>query len=167
MSKQDEKQEVSVAELREAVASVWPLADITDKKTYDKATCLWLLEVAELFPHGKEKMAEILRRYREKYEDSTTPNGRKSKRCGDELSVFLTGLDHRQVALLAAVALGLDDQWELWKKYEHLNNGQIRMNSSNRLRGAIKRGELIVEDIRNAFEKNRKAISEAVMEVAA
>lgn len=158
MSKQNQatQQQPTAAEAREAVLAIWPQADL---KGVRKEDLLWLLDVARFLRKAKEQMSEILRRYRVKYETCTTAGGRKSKRCGDELSVFLTGYDHMQVLYLAETVLDLEGQ--LWEKYQGLNNGQIRMNASNRLRGALKREDVTLDEIKAIAEANKKGLAHA------
>ncbi|MFC3151513.1 hypothetical protein ACFOEK_10790 [Litoribrevibacter euphylliae] len=66
--------------------------------------------------------------------------------CGDELQLALKGSTPAEVAQLAAILLGLP-QLELVKKYAHLNAGQVRMNSGNRIRRLVKKGSITVEDV--------------------
>ena len=76
---------------------------------------------------------------------TTTTVGRKASiGCGDELQVFLAPLDHVQVARIA----GAISNEDLLARYAHLNNGQIRMNCGNRIRGSIKRGDYGMEWVR-------------------
>ena len=89
-----------------------------------------------------------LRKARQHY--VTVTNGSKaSVCCGDDLAVLLAPLDHLQVAALASIFAGED----LAARYAHLNNGQVRMNSGNRLRGLVKAGKESVAGIRQAAEE--------------
>lgn len=97
----------------------------------------------EAMPHG---MAGTLAKYRVGYVVSITADGRKSLSNGDELAVLLEQLTGAQVARIAEIALGLEEG-ELVRKYEKLNNGQVRMNSGNRLRAALKRGDIEIAEI--------------------
>lgn len=153
-------EKVTVKQLREGVRAFWPQATNADLKGVKRDELEWLLAVAALLDTDKQAMAEILAKYRVRYETCTTASGRKSKRCGDEVSVLFTGLDWNQSALFAELALGLEIG-ELREKYAHLNNGQIRMNSSNRVRGAVKRGDLTVEDLRDCYKSNAKQLTES------
>lgn len=92
-------------------------------------------------------LAATLKRYRDTYEDCVTKEGRLSKHNGDPVAVALQGLDHEDVADLAERLLGLGEGF-LMRKYSHLNNGQIRMNSGNRIRAAFKKGEITVDDLK-------------------
>lgn len=91
-------------------------------------------------------MAKVLTKYRHKYVTSVSASGRKSKACGDALSQALEGLDHKAVARLADRVFGLVEGGHE-DKYAHLNNGQVRMNSGNRIRAAIKRGDVELADV--------------------
>ncbi|NUW69906.1 hypothetical protein [Vibrio coralliilyticus] len=71
--------------------------------------------------------------------------------CGDELQIALKGSSPLEVAQLAAILLELP-QMELVKKYAHLNSGQVRMNSGNRIRALVKKGQKSVEDVVQARE---------------
>jgi hypothetical protein len=62
---------------------------------------------------------------------------------GDELAVALIGMTPKQVVAYASHKLNQD----LAVVYAKLNDGQKRMNSANRLRGAINRGEVALADV--------------------
>ena len=128
----------------------WPHGDF--KKTGIK-DLLWLAEIAAIRESlGKKAMTEVLAEYRKTYEDSKTPSGRASKRCGDKLSILLTGLDGTQAIKLAEMVLALEEGF-LMAKYEGLNEGQRRMNAGNRIRGGLKREDITIEEV----EKMAKA----------
>lgn len=93
---------------------------------------------------GDRTMSEILSKYRERYVVSIAPSGRKSLSTGDELAQLLEMLTGKRVCLIAEQALKIDG---LWEKYQNLNNGQQRMNAGNRIRAALKRGEISIEDV--------------------
>lgn len=103
-------------------------------------------------PKGKLGMAKTLNRYRATYVVSLTHEGRKSLSKGDELANMLQQRHHNDVARIAALALGMDKE-ALVEKYAHLNNGQIRMNSGNRIRAAIKRGDITMVDVEQASKE--------------
>lgn len=100
-------------------------------------------------PKGKLGMAGTLNKYRATYVTSVTFEGRKSLNNGDDLAGLLERCHHNDVARIAAIALGMDKE-ALVEKYAHLNNGQIRMNSGNRIRAAIKRGDITMVDVEQA-----------------
>jgi len=75
--------------------------------------------------------------------------GRRTLICGDAVSMAMKELDCDEALSVAAGLLSINRE-ELVVKYEHLNNGQIKMAANNLLRNAIKRGDLqesILEDI--------------------
>lgn len=94
-------------------------------------------------------MANTLAKYRVGYVVSVTADGRKSLNNGDELAELLEGLDHMQVARVAELALDLEIGF-LATKYAKLNNGQIRMNSGNRIRAALKSGKIYIDAVHAA-----------------
>jgi len=98
---------------------------------------------------AKRSMAGTLNAYRGNYEPSLSACGRKSLNCGDDLAGLLAGLEPEQVIKLAELALDLE-VGTLQAKYEALNPGQKRMNAGNRIRAAIKRGDLDVATIKTA-----------------
>ena len=98
---------------------------------------------------GKQQMAKTLAKYRAGYVPSLTADGRKSLNNGDELAELLEGLDHWQVAAVAELVLDLGIGF-LAEKYARLNNGQIRMNSGNRIRAALKKGTIEIEAVAKA-----------------
>lgn len=96
-------------------------------------------------------MSKILRKYAVGYEPSISVSGRKSLNTGDDVAHMLSGAEPFMVVKIAERALGLE-AGELWAKYEHLNRGQQRMNAGNRLRAAIKRGDITIEDVKKAVK---------------
>ena len=99
----------------------------------------------------KRRQSRILAKYRGGYANARSASGSKSKICGDELSRTLEGLDANQVMSIAELVLGLAKN-ELVRKYEKLNEGQKRMNSGNRLRNAVKKGKISIEQIQSAMQ---------------
>lgn len=129
--------------------NTWKNGDFTG---ISKKDLVWLGLVAAIRAGiGKRPMNEILNEYRKGYEDSKTPNGRASKRCGDELSIILTGLDGDEAIRLAEQLLALEEG-ELMAKYESLNEGQRRMNAGNRIRGGLKREDITIKDVKKAIK---------------
>ena len=98
-----------------------------------------------------KSMSATMLKYRTKYEPSLSAAGRKSLNNGDDIAHLLSSLDARDVVHLAEKALGLKAN-ELWDKYAHLNRGQQRMNAGNRIRGAVKRGELTVAKVKKVLK---------------
>lgn len=112
----------------------------------------------------KSTMARTLAKYRGGYLKTTNVTGRKTQVCGDWLSQELTSLFPHEVALLADRVFDERDGFHL-TRYAHLNDGQVRMNSGNRIRAKF-RGlegdeaqELLefVEAAIKAIQQNRKA----------
>lgn len=106
-------------------------------------------------PEGEEDeaprgMASTLNKYRAKYADAVSSNGRKSKKCGDEVSNLLEAKTPEQVLGAAEVLLGLETG-ELVSRYASLNPGQRRMNGGNRIRAAIKRGDVTIDQLTKAL----------------
>ena len=102
----------------------------------------WLAEN----PEPKAGMAATLLKYRVGYEPSIAYSGRKSLNNGDAIAHFLSGEEPLLVAARVERILGLETGF-LVTKYAGLNPGQIRMNSGNRLRAALKRGDITAEDL--------------------
>ena len=80
------------------------------------------------------KMAETLRAARVRYTKTKRPLGSASADCGDQIARFLRDFEPLEVAAIANKVLVLAPG-SLEEKYAHLNPGQIRMNSGNRIRG--------------------------------
>ncbi|MCK5609672.1 hypothetical protein KAR91_47805 [Candidatus Pacearchaeota archaeon] len=96
------------------------------------------------------KMSKTLSKYAEGYEPSLCASGRKSLNTGDKIAHLLAGLEPLAVIQAAESVLGLEDG-ELLERYEHLNNGQQRMNAGNLIRSAFKRGEVTVTAVKKAI----------------
>ncbi len=102
---------------------------------------------AEKIAARNAAMSGTLSKYRGGYANSVTANGRKSKICGDDVSwAFEAVLPSRAMAI-AELLLELDTGF-LAAKYDKLNEGQRKMNSVNRVRGAVKRGDLKIKDVK-------------------
>lgn len=94
-------------------------------------------------PKGQSKMAQALQNARKHYAKTRRPDGSKSADNGDAIARELRDLEPIEVASLADKILGLP-QGTHRAKYGHLNPGQIRMNSGNRIRAYWKQ---INEDV--------------------
>lgn len=97
----------------------------------------------------KRTMGDTLKRYREMedhYQTSISHTGRKSLSIGDDVALFLEGMSPTEVLQAAERILGCDDG-ELVARYAHLNLGQQRMNGGNRIRAALKRGDITTNDL--------------------
>lgn len=95
-------------------------------------------------------MSKTMAKHRAKYVATASASGRKSLHNGDELAKVLEYKDHNAVVAAAEQLLELETG-TLATKYAKLNNGQKRMNAGNRIRGALKRGEITIEEIKGAF----------------
>jgi len=92
------------------------------------------------------RMADVLRAAREGYAATKAYSGKASLNNGDDLAKALAGQTPAQAiaaaqALMDEVAGGSSDT-DLASKYAKLNAGQQRMNSGNRIRGMVKRGDV-------------------------
>lgn len=111
-----------------------------------------LLDQAQALATGdlkpKLSMADTLRKHRAGYEATKASSGKHSLHNGDEIAKLLAGLSP-QVALAAAQAVAdhLGTEIDLLTKYKALNKGQVRMCSGNRVRGALKRGDVSIEEV--------------------
>ena len=125
------------------LAKVWPEAKLGRVANDD---LLWLLEVAACMESGPRDMSSTLQKYRVGYVPTTAYSGRASLNNGDPIAEHLAGMSPLEVMQEAERLLGLDNG-ELVARYENLNPGQQRMNAGNRIRAAIKRGDLTVDQL--------------------
>lgn len=109
----------------------------------------WITEQTDEDEDAPSGMASTLARYREKYEVSVSPSGRKSLNNGDPIAAALEGRDAQEVLTIAEQLLDFAPG-ELVAKYERLNPGQRRMNGGNRIRSAIKRGDITIDQLEAA-----------------
>jgi len=106
-------------------------------------------------------MTSTLNRYKPRYKRVAKPGAkRKTQNNGDPIAMAMLPMNHKEVALFATEILELDEA--LWVgdgsgKYDHLNNGQVRMNSGNRIRQAIKRGDITAEAVLAKLEGRAEA----------
>lgn len=84
------------------------------------------------------RMAEALRKARAHYTKDKRPDGSATAHCGDAIAKELRDLEPIDVANLADRVLKTESGFHA-AKYANLNNGQIRMNSGNRIRGYWKK----------------------------
>lgn len=110
------------------------------------------IEPMEEQPSGKESMAQHLRKYRQRYQTVKSYSGSASANNGDPVAKLLQGMTPKQVMEAADELLG-EAKGTHEARYSHLNLGQQRMNAGNRIRGAIKRGELVVDEESGAIDK--------------
>ncbi len=100
----------------------------------------------------KPSMGEILAKYRVGYVVSITPQGRKSRSNGDELAQTLETYEPAQIIPAAEILLEIETG-VLVEKYTGMNQGQARMNVGNRLRAAVRRGDITIEQIEKALNR--------------
>ena len=89
----------------------------------------------------KPSQADTMKKYRDGYVPTKTAEGNHSKHCGDPVAEKLAGLTLPETLALAENVGGFKTG-ELAKKYAKLNPGSQRMNAGNRIRAAIKRGDV-------------------------
>lgn len=119
------------------------------KSAANKATKAELAESFHVEQTGPRRMRDQLNSYRGGYTESVSASGNKSLHNGDTTATTLAGMEPQAVVALAEAVLGME-AGELWSKYEKLNKGQQRMNAGNRIRNAIKRGDINHGDIDKA-----------------
>lgn len=100
-----------------------------------------LEELQEVEETQAQLMSKKLREARTHYEKTIAASGNISADNGDEVAQALRTMEPKAVVTAAERILGLK-KGELWAKYEGLNPGQQRMNAGNRIRGAIRRGDV-------------------------
>ena len=104
-------------------------------------------------PEHSSKMASALAKARPHYTKSKASSGKSSLHNGDSLATMLAGCEPDEVAMLADLvceeAVGTH-----YTKYSHLNQGQIRMNSGNKIRGRIKREEILESTVIEVAKAN-------------
>ena len=100
-------------------------------------TCGWE-ETIPAPERTESEMSKALRKAREHYEKTKRPDGTRSADNGDAIAKELRDYEPQEVAELADKVLKAPKGTH-FAKYQHLNNGQIRMNSGNRIRAEWKR----------------------------
>lgn len=128
------------------LSKYFPQATKADWAKANKDELIWLAELATHLETRGRGMSETLLRYRTTYQPSICYSGRKSLNNGDAIADFLSGLAPDEVLSQAERILGLDTGF-LTEKYQNLNEGQKRMNGGNRLRSALKRGDITEADL--------------------
>lgn len=112
----------------------------TDEDTDDTGEIDGVEEALEEAETAASKMAEALRKARVRYEKTRRPEGAASADCADLIAKELRDYEPLEVAALADRCFDLPKGTHA-EKYAHLNNGQIRMNSGNKIRAAYKKGD--------------------------
>jgi len=87
-----------------------------------------------------QRMSKQLAAARVRYVDDRRPKGTKTQHNADSVARALNPLEPLEVARVAMTVI--EDCPDLVAKYAHLNPGQIRMNSGNRIRSAWKNGDI-------------------------
>lgn len=80
--------------------------------------------------------------------------------CGDDMSNAITNAvegDDGKMDIGRLQALAAENEIDV-KKYDHLNNGQMRMNVGNRLRGRLKQGNDVTFNGKVVFKAEDLAI---------
>jgi hypothetical protein len=98
---------------------------------------------------AEHPMAKALREARVRYVKTKRPEGTSSMDCGDMLARTLRDLEPLEVAAMADKVLGEAAGYHAGK-YGHLNPGQIRMNSGNRIRAYLKTAD--AEGMEHAYK---------------
>ena len=109
----------------------------------------YLDENAEEEEDEEGKMSETLRKYRQGYAKTTSYNGNHSLDNGDEVAELMRGMSPQEACALADKAFG-EAEFHHWERWQHLNPGSRRMNAGNRIRAAVKRGDLTIDDLKAA-----------------
>ena len=94
----------------------------------------------------KPSMMDQLREARKRYTVSKSANGTTSAHNGDDLATLLAGCSPEDVCSTAEKLAELTPG-ELSTKYGHLNPGQVRMCSGNRIRAMVKKDAVTVDDV--------------------
>lgn len=84
------------------------------------------------------RMSEALKKARPRYTKTHRPDGTPSADNGDAIAKELRELEPAEVAALADRVMGEEAGYHA-TRYAGLNNGQVRMNSGNRIRGAYRK----------------------------
>jgi hypothetical protein len=100
---------------------------------------------AETPKKAKPKMSDQLRKYRGSYKQYVSGD-KHSLDNADDVALLLRPLEPMRVKRVAEKLLNVD-----LSQYDHLNNGQIRMNSGNRIRNAVKRGTISIPAVKKVI----------------
>lgn len=95
-------------------------------------------EALEEAEEAASRMSEALKKARARYTKTHRPDGTPSADNGDAIAKELRELEPVEVAVLADRVMGEEAGYHA-TRYAGLNNGQIRMNSGNRIRGAYRK----------------------------
>lgn len=94
--------------------------------------------------------SRVPQKYRAKYAEAAQAAGRKAHTVtgkatlnnGDEFALLWEAIFPLEACELADSVVALPDEQPHAARYGHLNPGMVRMNAGNRIRGAIKRGDV-------------------------
>lgn len=89
----------------------------------------------------------------------------KGLHTGDAVAMLLEGKDVAVVVEIAAAILGVTEA-SIFERYEHLNNGQVRMNSGNRMRAAIKKDPALLRVVLSMADHDEDEAMVAMVEAA-
>ena len=95
---------------------------------------------------AKPNMAEQLKEARKRYTVSKSAKGTTSAHNGDDVATLLAECSPEDVCSTAEKLAGMEPG-ELATKYSHLNPGQVRMTSGNRIRAMVKKEIVTVDDV--------------------
>lgn len=123
-----------------------------DGNTTVSCSCGWE-ETYEANPGAASRMAEALRKARRHYKKDKRPDGSATAHCGDAIAKELRDMEPEETANLADKVLQQPHGFH-FTKYQNLNNGQIRMNSGNRIRAYWRK----INEDGNEAEINRVGI---------
>lgn len=138
-----------------AVSSGWYTVELDDERHSDNHEVK--LRQADLELWAEESapatMSGTMGKYRKDYVTTYTAKGNRSQSSATSVTArHMEGYDHAAVAQIAAMLLGSgEDVLEFYHRYAHLNNGQMRMNCGNRINAAVKRGDIVEDDVANVM----------------
>ena len=106
-------------------------------------------------PEAEATASRVPQKYRARYAETAKAAGRKAHTAtgkatlnnGDEFALLWEALLPVQACQLADKVVPQPDKQTHATKYAHLNVGMQRMNAGNRIRGAIKRGEVSAKQV--------------------
>lgn len=107
----------------------------------------WLDNVATVpsVDEEQQSLSSQIRKYRNRYKRAhITKSGERSVSNGDPVAIALQGLDPEEVCELADELFSQPEGFHD-TKYSGLNPGHRRMCAGNRIRAAVKRGDVIVD----------------------
>ena len=99
------------------------------------------------------KMSETIQKYREAYTKVVSYSGNNSLDNGDEVAEILRGMSPDETCALADKVMDVAPMTHA-ERWQHLNAGSRRMNAGNRIRGAVKRGDVTAQQLRD-FADNK------------